>query len=91
MAANEIPSVEIIFALLIPTTASNNAPNGIPIKNKPKLTSGPAAAICPFCLLCTLPATITAPGAMNKKPRRNANATPNLRLWGSARNSAQQP
>ena len=51
MAGKEIPDEESIGALVVPTATSRAAPNGIPIKNKPRLTKGPAAAIWPFCLL----------------------------------------
>ena len=66
-------------------------PSGIPIKNRLKLTAGPAIAMCPFCLLVTKPATITAPGAMNKIPVNATRAIPNFKPLGSTLNSAQQP
>ena len=66
-------------------------PSGMPIKNSPKLTAGPAIAMCPFCLRVTNPATITAPGAMNKNPVNATRAIPNFRPLGSTLNSAQHP
>ena len=42
-----------------------------------KLTIGPAIAMCPFCRRVTRPATITAPGAMNKTPKKSDIRTPN--------------
>ena len=65
--------------------------SGIPIKNNPRLVRGPATAMCPFCRRVTRPATITAPGAMKRKPIKNEMAIPNCRPFGSARNSAQHP
>ena len=64
---------------------------GIPIKNKLRFVKGPATAMCPFSLLVTSPATITAPGAMNKNPKKNDSIIPNCNPFGSALNSAQQP
>ena len=48
-------------------------------------------AMCPFCLRVTRPATITAPGAINKNPVNATNNIPNFKPLGSALNSAQQP
>ena len=74
-----------------PDNPKTKVHSGIPIMNKPRLVSGPATAMCPFCRLVTSPATITAPGAMKRKPRRKASITPNCNPFGSALNSAQQP
>ena len=68
-----------------------NTNAGIAINHNTRFESGPASAIIPFCFRLTLPATITAPGAMNKKPMKNAMATPVFKPAGSALNSAQQP
>ena len=67
-------------------TTSGNA-----ITHRSKFVAGPAREIMPFCLRSTCPATITAPGAMNKKPNNAAIISPFRKPRGSARNSAQQP
>ncbi len=59
--------------------------------HRSKFVAGPAREMIPFCLRSTFPATITAPGAMNRNPNNAAIISPVRRPRGSARNSAQQP
>lgn len=60
-------------------TLNSKPPPIIPIKNNTIFAIGPAIEIIPFSLRPTRPATMTAPGAMKRKPMKKAMRTPVLR------------